>query len=329
MRRTELEDRVVLRTPLSAHVGKSGASLERWLLDDRSTVVVKRLTPATDLLMRLTDDSSGREYALWSAGLLDRLPEHATHAIIGGWEERDGAVLVMRDLGDRMLTWEGRLDDARCRWILRRLADIHQCYSQVSLSTWQAELTPLGDFLSMFSPRRMQPYVDEPNPLPRLAIRGWELFEQLVPRDVAGPVRELVDRPAPLTEALRRCPCTLVHGDFVVVNMAVESDVLVLVDWSMSAEAPGAVDLARFLAGCASLTDLSREDIIEVYAEAAGAACHEPALRLALLAATVWLGWNKALDAAEHPDPDIRAREREDLEWWVEQARSAIRAGLL
>ena len=32
-------------------------------------------------------------------------------------------------------------------------------------------------------------------------------------------------------------------------------------------------------------------------------------MRLALLAGLVWLGWNKALDAAEHPDLAIRERE--------------------
>jgi hypothetical protein len=52
-------------------------------------------------------------------------------------------------------------------------------------------------------------------------------------------------------------------------------------------------------------------------------------MRLALLAATVWLGWNKALDALEHPDAETREREREDLEWWVGQTRTTLRAGLL
>ena len=53
------------------------------------------------------------------------------------------------------------------------------------------------------------------------------------------------------------------------------------------------------------------------------------AMRLALLSALVWLGWNKALDAAEHPDPAKRERERDDLRWWVEQARTTISEGLL
>lgn len=329
MRRIELEDRVVHRSPLTAHVGKSGATLERWLLDDGSTVVVKRLRPATDLLMQLTHDASAREYALWAAGLLEHLPEHVEHAILGGWGEPDGATVVMRDLADRMLTWDDHLDDDRCRWILRRLADVHRAYARVPLDAWRPALTPMCDFLDMFSPPRMKAHLDGPSVLPRLATRGWQLFEELAPQDVARPVLALLERPAPLVDALRGCPCTLVHGDFVVVNMAVDPDTLVLVDWSMTSEAPAAMDVARFVAGCASLTDLSREEVIEAYAEAAGAAYHEPSMRLALLAATVWLGWNKALDASEHPDPAIRERERDDLDWWVLQARAALRAGLL
>jgi hypothetical protein len=38
---------------------------------------------------------------------------------------------------------------------------------------------------------------------------------------------------------------------------------------------------------------------------------------------------NKALDAAEHPDLVVRARERQDLDWWVRQARWTLDAGLL
>ena len=329
MQRTQLEDRVVERTPLVAHVGKSGAALERWVLDDGSSLVVKRLTPDSDLLMSLTHDSAGREYTLWATGLLDHVPEGVGHAIVGGWRERRGAAVVMRDLGDRVLTWDDRLDGEHCRWVLQRLAEMHDAFGRLSLDPWTEALTPLPDLVGMFSPVRLRPHLDGVNPLPRLATRGWELFERMVAPDVAGPVLELLDRPEPLVSALRRCPCTLVHGDVAVVNMAVEPGELVLLDWSMPAVAPGALDVARFVAGCASVVELSREEIIDAYADAVGPAFHEPAMHLALLAATVWLGWNKALDASGHPDPAVREREQSDLEWWVARARTTIRSGLL
>ncbi|MGH8964542.1 MAG: hypothetical protein ACRDXB_04315, partial [Actinomycetes bacterium] len=113
------------------------------------------------------------------------------------------------------------------------------------------------------------------------------------------------------------------------VNGAVEDGQLVLIDWGMPAAAPASVDLARFVAGCASVVDATREEIIADFAALAGPAYDDPALHLGLLSALVWLGWNKALDAAEHPDPSIRERERADLEWWVGRARTALDRGVL
>ena len=50
----------------------------------------------------------------------------------------------------------------------------------------------------------------------------------------------------------------------------------------------------------------------------------------ALLAELADLGWNKALDASEHDDPAIRAREALDIQWWLQQASSAVeRYGML
>ena len=40
--------------------------------------------------------------------------------------------------------------------------------------------------------------------------------------------------------------------------------------------------------------------------------------------ALVWLGWNKALDIAEHPDPAVRAREEAALPWWLDRAREGL-----
>ena len=52
-------------------------------------------------------------------------------------------------------------------------------------------------------------------------------------------------------------------------------------------------------------------------------------LRLGLLAGITWLGWNKALDIVEHPDPVVRERERAALPWWLHQAELALGTGLI
>jgi len=154
------------------------------------------------------------------------------------------------------------------------------------------DLTPLPELVGLFSPRRLAPHAHDANPLAAIALRGWEIFAKTVPGGVAGPV-------------------------------------LALLDWSMPASAPGAVDVARFIAGCSSVVDATREEIIADFREASGPAYDEPALRLALLSGLVWLGWSKALDAVEHPDPTTRERESQDLDWWVGEARRTLESGLL
>jgi thiamine kinase-like enzyme len=161
----------------------------------------------------------------------------------------------------------------------------------------------------------------------KLAMRGWELFADLVPADVVDPVFALLEDVGPLERAMATGPVTMTHGDLATVNMAFDGDTLVLIDWALPTAAPGVLDVARFLAGCASVVDLSREQLLEAYRRAAGPAYDERSTRLALLSGLMWLGWNKALDAAEHPDPLIRERERADLDWWVGRARTTLETG--
>ncbi len=315
----------VERFPLVDHEGKSGAPLERLVLADGQRLIVKRFTPAADLVMAASGDLVGREYELWTHGLLGRLPPEVEHAVVDGWVESDATVVVMRDLGDTVLTWDDRLSRERCRWVLTRVAAMHQAF----LGAAPEGLTPLADLLGLFAPQRMGPHAADDNPLARIALRGWEIFAETVDPVIADPVLALLDDVTPLVDALAARPVTLVHGDLATVNMAIDGDRFTLLDWSMPAAAPGAVDLCRFIAGCASVVDATREEMIADYRGAAGPAYDETALRLGLLSALVWLGWNKALDAAEHPDPGVRAREQQDLAWWLAQGRRTLEAGLL
>ena len=319
-----LLDGAVLRQPMAGHDGKSGAALERVVLADGRRVVVKRLDPSTDLMMSLTHDAVGREFGLWASGGLDLLPAGVGHAIIDGWVEETGSTLVLRDLADAVLTWDDRLDRHQWLFLVERVARMHR----VALGAGPEGLTSLEDQIGLFGPRHAR-RLAEGRELMALVARGWEQFAALVPADVADPVLGLADDPTPLAGALRARPTTLVHGDLSTVNLAIEGDCVVLLDWGLAAVGPGALDITRFLAGCSSVVDVPREQMLADYREAAGAAYDGPAMRLALLAALVWLGWNKALDAAEHPDPAMRERERADLDWWVAQGRRTLEAGLL
>jgi hypothetical protein len=313
----------VERVALSEHSGLSGAPLERVRLADGRLLIVKRFTPETDLTLALTGGEVGWEHVLWHSGALAQLPVGVKHAILDTWIENGETVIVMRDLGESVLTWTKRLDAGRTTWLMDHLGKLHRHF----LGHAPDALAPLDQVLSLFAPDRIKGHAHIE--LIGLALRGWEIFEDTVPADVAEPVlRQLADI-GPLTRALQSRPLTLVHGDLAVVNMAVELDDLVLIDWAMPCAAPGALDITRFIAGCSSVVDLSREEMLAVYKRAAGPAYDETAMRLALLASLTWLGWNKALDAAENPDPAVRAREQADLDWWVTQARTTFESGAI
>jgi hypothetical protein len=321
----ELVRDAVERVVLSGHVGKSGAGLERLRLADGRALIVKRIAPGTDFTVEATGGMPGREYLLWRAGVLDDLPEGVGHALVDAWVENDTTVLVMRDLGGAMLTWEHRLDARQAAWLMQRTAGLHRAF----LGRPPADLVPLRSLITLFAPDTIRSSADRGVELMRLALRGWDLFAELVSDDVAEPVLALLADPTPLTDALAEAPTTFLHGDLATVNMAVERDTLTLIDWAMPTAGPGALDVSRFVAGCASVVALTREELIEAYRDAAGPAYDDRSMSIALLSGLLWLGWNKALDAAEHPDPEIRARERADLRWWVDRARAALETGVM
>lgn len=316
---------VVHRTAVLDHEGKSGAGLERVRLRDGRALVVKRVDPAQDVTLAMTRGGASPELLLWQSGAFDRLPVGVDHAVVDGWTEGECTVLVLRDLGDSILTWADRVSADRARFLMQRVASLHRAF----LDDPPQGLAPLDLTLTLFAPRRIRASAFAEVELMRLALRGWELFADLVPGDVADPVVALLDDAGPLVAALRQCPLTLAHGDLATVNMAVQGDVLVLIDWALATAAPGALDVARFVAGCASVVDASREDLLGWYRAAAGPACDDLTMHRALLSAVVWLGWNKALDAVENPDPATRAREKADLDWWVAAARRALTSGAI
>lgn len=307
------------RHPLADSDGKSGASLERAVLADGRRVVVKRFDPEADIAMRITGDERGREVELWESGVFERLPADVGHAIIGGWFDDDGlGVLVMRDLGDAVYGWQTRVTRDRCRTMLRSIVSLHRAFHEHP----PEGLAPLDTVVGLFEPARIRPYAHEE--LIGLALRGWEIWADLVTDDVGERVLALAQDSAPLSRALQARPLTMTHGDLATVNMAFIDDKLTLIDWGLAAAAPGAMDIGRFLAGCAHVLDVDKDTFMAMYREEASGVYDEGATRLGLLSGLVWLGWNKALDIVEHPDEAVRAREKAALSWWLDRAREAL-----
>jgi thiamine kinase-like enzyme len=176
--------------------------------------------------------------------------------------------------------------------------------------------------VGLFEPKRIEPYAGAP--LIDFALRGWEYWADVAPGEAGERVLSLALDTRPLAQALTRRPLTVIHGDLAGVNCAFDGDELTLIDWGMATAAPGAVDIGRFLAGCAHTIDLDPDEFLAAYRDEAADLYDEDATHLALLAGLVWLGWNKALDIAEHPDPEVRERERAALPWWLARAAEGM-----
>lgn len=312
-------EEAVERRVVAEHDGRSGARIERVLLRDGRQLVVKTVVPSQDLACVIDPDAADRELRLFESGVLAQLPDSVGHAVVGGWREGGRVVIVMRDLGDAMITWQSRLTRSDCRRIVEAMVGLHRRFT----GSAPVGLVPLERWLVMLSPSTMGGAPQGQHGLPAAVARGWGHFHEIAPPHVVDAVSAVHARPAALATALRARGTTLAHGDLWPVNVALPADeAVILLDWSLAVEAPGAVDLVAFVAGAASLADLTRDELVACYAVVSGN--DQETVDLSLFAGLALYGWNKALDAAEHPDPDKRAQELTDLAWWVGRAEIAL-----
>ena len=94
---TSLLADVVTREPLAAADGRSGSLLERVILANGRTLVVKHVLDGGDWIMRGCHDH-GRAAELWAQGVLARVPAVIDHAVVGAEQVEGGWVVVMRDV---------------------------------------------------------------------------------------------------------------------------------------------------------------------------------------------------------------------------------------
>jgi aminoglycoside phosphotransferase (APT) family kinase protein len=317
-----LLDQAVERTRIGVDDGKSGSPVERLRLADGQTVVVKRVRPYGDWIMRAMHDE-GRAARLWQRGILGRVPGVIDHAVLGVVPEDGGWLVVMRDAAGFLVPRGHVLTRDQSRRVIGAVHALHESFAGEDLPG----LAPLADRYTVLGPALAVRERDGADGVPKLVERGWDRFAERVAPDVARPVLGLLDDPGELVAALERFPQTLVHGDLKIPNLGLAPDRVVVIDWgTQTGLAPPAVEWAWYLAISAGRIAATREEILDDVQAAEGEAHDRAALSVAVLGAFVQLGWNKALDAYDHPDPVTRARERLDLEWWVRTARGVLDA---
>ena len=82
--------------------------------------------------------------------------------------------------------------------MMARVAALHRAF----LADPPSGLVPLDRVLGLFAPIRLRTARGDATGLAALALRGWEMFDQCVPRDVADAVLGLLEDLEPLAAAL-------------------------------------------------------------------------------------------------------------------------------
>jgi aminoglycoside phosphotransferase (APT) family kinase protein len=303
---------IVRREPLT-HIGQAGNALERDTLDDGRRVVVKRMA-GDDWVARLTHDP-GRELGVWESGLLRRLPHVIDHAVLVGGRDGAASFLVMRDVSAELLPSARRLTREESRRVLGAAAELHRSLAGASVPGGCS----LEDKITLTAPHRLEWALRGPDYLPKMLVVGWEVFTSEAPREVADAVQALLDNPAPLADALRREPQTVVHGDLRAANFGLLPDRVVMLDWGLVGEAPAALDFGWYLFVNGWRIDATREQVIDDFLELDTG----DALELALLANFCWLAPLVAHELIEASD-EKRERARAELAWWIARTHAAL-----
>jgi hypothetical protein len=310
------------RRPLDTGDGKSGASLERVVIGGER-FVLKHLHPDRDWTMRGFGDLSCRPVLTFACGLLDQVPPCIDHAVVAaasgvgrnGW----GGALLLRDVSPALIPpGDDPISPEAHQQLIEHLAAL-------SAALWQPtglpELLSMGSRWSAFGPTWLAAEAARgwPDPVPRLALEGWQRFAARAPADVAATITELRHDLDPLVAAAARTPSTFLHGDWKLGNLGVEGGRTILLDWTYPGVGPVAHDLAWYLGlNRARLPETKEATIgsLQLALEGNGidtAGWWEAQVALCLLGALVQFGWEKALgDDAE-------------LGWWCDRAREGAR----
>jgi hypothetical protein len=314
---TSILDGALDRRPFAGEGGRSGAEFEQAVLRDGTPVVIKHISPE-GLVPRMLGrtDAFAR---LWSSGALQRVPKVIDHTMLALEPSGDGWVLVMTDRSDAFLGDERVLTRVENRFVLSAMNEMYREF-RGQKPDGACSLEQYFDVFLSWS--GMQAASEEP--IIKLFIRGWELFPDVAPSDIVAAMEAIHRDPAALAQQLNERDSTFIHGDLRLHNLGLSEDRVVLLDWELASYGPPAVDFAWYLIISATRIDATREEITDDFRTISGDEFDPVALELAMTTALAQLGWNKALDILENPDPAIREQERADLDWWIARVRRSL-----
>jgi hypothetical protein len=318
----ELLGRASSREQLRTGDAKSGSVFERLVVDGER-YFLKRLSPASDWIMRMTGDDVHRPYLVWRAGIMARAPTCIDHTVVAMQVDGDGdgAVLsvVMHDVGAHLVPeGDAVVPAAQHRGFVEHLAAL-------CAEFWGWEdgigLATMAQRLRFFAPDNIAAELtvaDVPGPI-AAADRGWRLLDERSPL-LSRVARALHDDPALLAVPLARTPATFLHGDWKMGNLGTHPDGrTILIDWAYPGAGPGCWDLWWYIALNRARLPETKEATVERFRAALEhqgietAGWWEAQLDLCAVGMMSTFGWEKALgDDAE-------------LRWWEARVDAGLR----
>ena len=322
----ELLARAVSRESVRPEDARAGASYERVTIGG-DAYFVKRLSPASDWIMRVTGDHVHRPYLVWQAGIMDRAPDCIDHTVVAmevdGTGDQAVLTMLMRDVGSFLVPpGDTVVPVSQHENFIAHLAAL-------SAAFWGWEdgigLTTMTQRVRFFAPDNIAAELavaEVPGPI-AAAAAGWAALPERSPL-LSDLARLIHARPEVVTGPLAATPTTFLHGDWKMGNLGSHPDGrTILLDWAYPGAGPACWDLCWYLA-------LNRARLPEAKEAAIGrfrakleergidtSGWWEQQLDLCLIAIMATFGWEKALgDAAE-------------LDWWHRRvAEAAARRGI-
>ena len=323
---TEALARATRCEPVRPDDARAGADYQRVVADGRA-YFLKRLSPATDWIMRVTGDHVHRPYLVWRAGIMDKAPRCIDHTVVAmevaGTGDDATLSMLMRDVGAYLVPpGDARVPLAQHDGFLTHMAEL-----AASFWGWTDDigLTTMPDRVRFFAPDNIAAELtvaDVPGPI-AAAAAGWRRLPGLSAAlwDIASLVHE---RPDVVAGPLGRTPPTFLQGDWKMGNLGSHPDGrTILLDWAYPGSGPACWDLCWYLALNRARLPEPKEAAIDRFRgalEASGISTDpwwDRQLDLCMIGIMAAFGWEKALG-----DPG-------ELAWWQHRVVSAAeRCGL-
>jgi len=319
---TAMLARATSRKDVDPADGKSTSVFERVIIDG-DIFFLKRLSPASDWIMRATGDHVHRPYRIWQAGIMDRIPTVIDHAVvameISGVGEDAELSILMRDVTAGLVPeGDSSVRAAQHRGFIDHLAQLSAAFWGWTDSV--GGLTTMPDRIRFFDAANVERELavkQPPSPIVA-ADTGWRLLFERSPA-MAFLARAVQIDPEIITGRLAATPVTLLHGDWKMGNLGTHPDGrTILIDWAYPGSGPACWDLCWYLALNQARIPESKEATIarfHIALERHGVDCagwFETQLDLCMIGIMAAFGWEKALG------------DDDELHWWDCRVADAV-----